>query len=195
MKTKITNQNQQSFIKTHWKFKYSHGGVLRQKRLGRKFRPLSKKEPIHLVFKARREHLREKSFRGLLSYRLSQKIIRRYAARFYVRIDQYSVQGDHIHLLIRCSTRFFYQAFFRVVAGQMAQRFRKEGLITIVTDTPGSPKLWLLRPFTRVVKGWRAYKIVRAYIQLNEKEVLGEIRYNKKRLVGLSAGEWAILWN
>jgi hypothetical protein len=51
-----------------------------------------------------------------------------------------------------------------------------------------------LRPFSRVIKGWKAYRIVKDYIQLNIKEALGEIRYNKRRLKGLSTSEWDILW-
>ncbi len=55
-------------------------------------------------------------------------------------------------------------------------------------------KLWKYRPFTRVVKSYRAYKTVRDYIQLNEKEAIGEIRYQKRRLKGLSSSEWEVLW-
>jgi hypothetical protein len=57
------------------------------------------------------------------------------------------------------------------------------------------PKLWKYRPFTRVVRGFRAYKIVRDYIQLNEKEATGEIRYSKQRLRGLLADELSRLWS
>ena len=152
----------------------SYGGSLRNPRRGRKFRPLSKTEPLHLVFKANRKALKEKSFRAPLSSRLIQTLIRRYAQRFHVRIDQFTIQGDHLHLLVRCSHRFFFQAFFRVLAGQIAQRFHKEGLLHLVTDTPknlkAKPKLWKFRPFSRVVRGLRAYRIVRDYIQLNEKK-------------------------
>lgn len=176
----------------------SHGGSLRQRRKGRKFRPLSKLEPLHLVLKARRQHLKENSFRGPRSYRLIQRIVQRYAKRFHIRVDQLSVQGDHLHLLIRCSRRFFFQAFFRVLAGQIAQRFQKEGLLRFMTDTPTSSsrraRLWKFRPFSRVIRGYRSYKIVRDYIHLNEQEARGVIRYNTRRLIGLSAGDWSLLW-
>ncbi|MEK6773255.1 MAG: hypothetical protein AABY64_04895 [Bdellovibrionota bacterium] len=99
------------------------------------------------------------------------------------------------------------QNFFRVFAGQIAQRFEQEGLVNfspnqtarkIMTDTPlpqNTPKkLWKHRPFTRVVKGRSAYTIVRNYIQLNEKEALGIIIYQKRRLKGLSTTEWELLW-
>lgn len=187
-----------SFISSHHKLKTSYGGTLRKKRLGRQQRPLSRKSPLHLVFKAHKSLLKEKSFRGHRSFSLCQRLIKRYARRFFVRIDQCSIQGDHIHLLIRCSERFFYQAFFRVLAGQIAQRLQKEGLLRLrdskrVTDTP--TKLWMHRPFSRVVVGFKGLVIIKNYIQLNEQEARGKIKYNSKRLAGLSADEWAVLWS
>ncbi len=56
-------------------------------------------------------------------------------------------------------------------------------------------KLWKFRPFTRVVRAFRDQIQVRNYIQLNEKEALGEIPYRKQRLRGLSAEEWERLWS
>lgn len=120
------------------------------------------------------------------------------------------MQADHIHLLIRTGRRSQFHHFFRVVAGQIAQRFEKEGCFTVVTDTPRSGKAgrnerelearvkekpWKHRPFSRVVRGWRAYVIVRNYIQLNEMEILGRIPYRKERLRGLSLWDWEILWS
>ena len=55
-------------------------------------------------------------------------------------------------------------------------------------------KLWMYRPYSRVVRGYKNNKIDRNYIQLNEKEALGEITYKKNRLRGLSKAEWEILW-
>jgi hypothetical protein len=75
-----------------------------------------------------------------------------------------------------------------------------------VTDTPAGisggdrksdkavTKLWQYRPFTRVVIGRRDFQGVQNYIQLNEKEALGEILYRKERLKGLSSAEWELLW-
>ena len=183
---------QLSLIQSLGKFQYNHGGVLRQKRRGRKHRPLSSKAAVHLVLKARREVLKESSFRGRKSFSLSQQILKKYARRFFVKIEQLSIQGDHIHLLIRCSRRSQFHAFFRVSAGQIAQVFQKQNLLSVgasVTDTPSAApaRLWKYRPFTRVVKSFTALKIVRNYIQLNEQEALGKIRYAKDRLKGLSS--------
>jgi putative transposase len=193
---------QQDFLKIHWQHRTSHGGALRNSRKGRKARPLNTKEPVHLVFKAHRSVLRY-GLRSPRSFSLVQRLIQRYAKKFYIKIEQVSIQQDHLHFLIRTSRRSFYQSFFRVLAGQIAQQFEKEGLLKAVTDTPGgtsgrvqkAQKLWKYRPFTRVIKGWKAYQTVRNYIQLNEKEALGEIPYRKQRLRGLSSAEWRLLWS
>ena len=191
-------KNQLTLIPANGKFQFNHGGILRQQRRGRKQRPLSSREPLHLVFKARRYVIKESSFRGRRSYMLCHAIIRKYSVKFFVKIEQVSIQGDHIHLLVRCSRRTHYQSFFRVVAGQIAQSFQKHGLLKSVTDTPNKPathrKLWMYRPFTRVVRSFRALKILRDYIQLNEQEALGLINYNVRRLAGLNSSEWQMLW-
>ena len=175
------------------KLNFSHGGELRKKRRGRGPRPLSAKEPLHVVFKVAPHRLRHKSFRAPQSFKSILEIIEKYAKHFAVKIEQLSVQNDHIHLLIRTSRRKHYHHFFRVVAGQIAQRFEKAGLLTgtlgvekltarvnLNQKVTGTPKLWKYRPFSRVVKGWKSYKIIRNYIQLNEKEALGAIKYQKK---------------
>jgi putative transposase len=195
---------QTRFEKTNWKHYLSHGGSLRQKRQGRGQRPLSTKEPLHLVLKVRRERLRSRSLRTGKSHALILKIMRRYAKRFWVKVEQVSIQGDHCHLLIRAPRRAKYHDFFRVFAGQIAQQFEREGMLrpqpqTRVTDAPPlgwqrGTGLWRYRPFSRVVRGYRAYRIVRDYIQLNECEALGLIPYRKLRLRGLSSSEWEILW-
>ena len=191
-KNKRTSK-QSCFFKTSSQHRFSYGGVLRNKRSGRGTRPLSTKEPLHLVFKVNREKLRHQSLRSPQGFALVSTIIKKYAGRFRVKIEQLSIQSNHIHALLRTSRRSQYQHFFRVVAGQIAQCFAKEGLLR--APVTGTLRLWQYRPFTRVVRGWKAYQTVRDYIQLNEKEVRGEIRYQKNRLRGLSSADWEALWS
>ncbi len=206
----MQKQQKFDFEKINWKFRFSHGGTLRNSRKGRGTRPLSCKEPIHLVIKANKECL----YGGLRSHRryfLIQKIVDRYGRKFFVKIEQISIQNDHVHFLIRASRRTQYQKFFKVVAGQIAQQFQKQGLLNFaknlecektVTATPRPnqksqqkvKKLWKYRPFTRVIRGWKSYQTTRSYIKLNEQEALGNIPYRKQRLRGLSAEEWELLW-
>lgn len=175
----------------------SYGGELRKKKLGRGQRPLSTKSPIHVVFKTRRIRLRHRSLRSPHCFKLINSVIRRYSRHFTVKVEQLSIQHDHLHMLIRTSRRRNYLDYFRVVAGQIAQCFEKEGLL--MTDTPltglsCNRSLWKHRPFSRVVVGAVGYRVIRNYIQLNEKEVLGKIPYRKTRLRGLSSADWALLW-
>lgn len=183
---------QLQFLDSHWKFRYHHGGLLRNKRRGRKARPLSTKAPLHLVFKTERKHL-QKGLRSPLGFFIIQKVIKKYAARFFVKVEQLSINHDHIHLLVRFTKRTQGLHFLRVVAGQIAQEFQKARFLK-VTDTPSTLKLWKYRPFTRVIQGFKSYQIVRDYIQLNEKEASGKIKYKPQRLRGLSLFDWEILW-
>ncbi len=59
-----------------------------------------------------------------------------------------------------------------------------------VTDTPN---VWKARPFTRVIRGWKAYRTAIFYVLLNRKEADGIIPYRKNRLKGLSSVEWELL--
>lgn len=195
-----------TFFKNRRPSKYSYGGELRKRRSGRNARPLSTKEAHHIVFKIKKENLRNKSFRHPKNFRLVQLLLNKYAKKFFVKIEQISFQHDHIHICARSSRRSHFHHFFRVFAGQIAQTMK-------VTDTPAvgpnknfsasanctvsngkKVSLWKWRPFTRIVKGYKNYCTLRNYIQLNEKEVTGVILYRKQRLKGLSPNEWKILW-
>lgn len=215
---------QNSFLKSKKENRYKHGGELRKKRAGRFQRPLSTKAPHHIVFKVNKLTLRHQSLRSIQGFALSQMIIKKYAKKFFVKVEQMTIQNDHIHMMIRTSRRSLFHNFFRVVAGQIAQKFEKEGLLRFidgtghsvkkngrvvlslpkkVTDTRASRKLkntkkklslWKHRPFSHLIKGYKAYKTVRDYIQLNEKEVTGAIPYRKERLRGLTKLERELLW-
>lgn len=184
---------QLSFTKTNWQHRHRHGRSLRNKRLGRSARPLSAKAPLHIVFKADKNHLR-RGLRSPLGFQICLKVIKKYSHKFHIKIESQAIFGDHIHLVIRLKKRSLAQSFLRVVAGQIAQIFEKEGFLRSVTDTPKA-KLWKHRPFTRIVFGWKALKTVIAYVRLNEKEAQGIIHYSKHRLKGLSSEEWELIWS
>jgi REP element-mobilizing transposase RayT len=217
------NQKQFSLFKTNRKHQFNYGGTLRNLRKGRGQRPLSCSEPLHLVFKLNKDRLKTKTLRSSRNFKLVNQIMQKYSQKFFIKIEQVSIQSDHIHCLLRTSRRSHFHYFFRVVAGQIAQQFenlellnsptpicpkslpavmpktllkmKKEEVQSSVTDTPRAAlRLWKYRPFSRVVRGYKAYLIVRDYIQLNEKEVMGVIRYSKNRLKGLSLGDWELLW-
>ncbi len=179
------------------KFQPAHGGDLRNKRSGRFSRPLSSRRSHHIVFKIIKSNLRNRSFRHPKNFITVQKILKKYAKMFNVKIEQISYQHDHIHIRARSERRSNYHYFFRVFTGQIAQQLK-------VTDTPDRKKnkagdfekivLWKTRPFTRIIKGLRHEITVRNYIQLNECEINGIIPYRKTRLRGLTVRDWIMLW-
>lgn len=190
--------NQQLFnsIETKWNHRCSYGGDLRKSARGRAARPLSTKDPIHLVLKINKSAVKG-GLRNPHVFRLMSVLIKRYALKFFVKVEQVSIQNDHVHLLIRSTRRSKLQSFFRVVPGQFAQNMtdppagandkNKQGKANVKT------KIWKHRPFTRIVKGFRAYQIVRNYIQLNECEANGR-PYSKTRLRGLTREQIRELW-
>ncbi|WP_413293010.1 transposase [Bdellovibrio sp. HCB185ZH] len=181
---------QQTFssLQTNWKYRYCHGGTLRKSSKGRRARPLSSKEPIHLVFKVNKTAVRG-GLRTPRTFSLINSLLKKYSRKFYVRVEQHSIQNDHIHILLRGGKRSQMQSFFRVLAGQFAQRLTD----TFDTKHEGE-KIWKHRPFSRVVKGYRPYRIVRDYIQLNEREAQGR-PYSKSRLRGLTQEQLTELWS
>ncbi|WP_413576992.1 transposase [Bdellovibrio sp. HCB290] len=180
--------NHQTPFNTRNVHRLSYGGDLRKSSFGRGSRPLSAKNPIHLVLKINKFAVRG-GLRNPHVFRLLNTLLKRYSLKFFVKIEQVSIQNDHVHILIRGGRRSKLQSFFRVVPGQFAQR---------LTDTPQRGredlKIWKHRPFTRVVKGHRAYKTVRNYIQLNECEANGR-PYSKNRLRGMSHEQIKELWS
>jgi len=179
---------QTAFVKTHWKHKLSYGGELRKSHHGRGARPLSSKRSLHLVFKINKTALR-RGLRHPESYKVVNEVIAKYRRKFFVKIESLSVQGDHIHLMVRCSKRSLFQAFFKVVSGQIAQR-----LTGTFRESYEGPRVWKYRPFSRVVEGFRAAIVLRNYIQLNECEARGERSYRKQRLKGMGPAQLAELW-
>ncbi len=185
----MKHSKQQTFssLKIPWQHRYCHGGTLRKSSKGRGVRPLSSRDPLHLVFKVNKSALKQ-GLRHPRTFALMNILLKKYSARFFVKIEQFSVQTDHVHLLIRGQRRAQVQSFLRVVAGQFVQ---------VLTDTffrkHDGVKIWKYRPFSRLIKGYKPYQTVRDYIQLNELEILGR-PYSKSRLRGLSQEQLRELW-
>ena len=85
---------------------------------------------LDLVFKINSEKLRHRSLRSNRGLPLVLAILKKYSVKFAIKIEQVSIQNDHLHALVRTSRRSHYVNFFRVVAGQIAQQFEKQGLLT-----------------------------------------------------------------
>jgi REP element-mobilizing transposase RayT len=136
-------------------------------------RPLSSRNPVHLVMRA--DISRSGS---LLKYRHKiDVLVRALAQKFGVRVYEYSVVGNHLHFVVLFGSRDSYRKWIRALAGMLAQALKIK---------------WTLRPYTRILNWGRAYKAAIFYVMQNHLEAVGVINYQprsrRKRLSGLRAG-------
>ena len=82
-------------------------------------RPLCTRETMHLV-------LRSTKAKGVWSFRHGsnagkvQKLTRKFAARYGVRIFSIANVGNHLHMEIKLSNRYTYRPFIRALTQQLA---------------------------------------------------------------------------
>lgn len=166
----------------------------------RSFRPLSTKHSLHITLKS--------DFaiggRCLLRHRkMIERMMRKAAYLFRVRVYNHAICGNHLHLLIKGNSREDLQNFFRVFAGHTAQNILRDyPLLPKELDKRrsfyegGAPqkgkravpckknrrKFWLLLIYSRAVTWGREYRTVRGYIEQNTLETLRIIAYTPRHL-------------
>ena len=153
----------------------AYGGVLLKTRKGRaKPRPLSTRETLHLV-------LRSTKAKGDWSFAKAQNrkkidgLLRKFAKKYGVKVLSYANVGNHLHFHVKLSNRYLYAPFIRALTGAIAmavtgtsrwKRLKREA----------KDRFWDYRPFTRVVKSFRAFLNLRDYIRINQLEGRGYSR-------------------
>ncbi|HAG90930.1 MAG TPA: hypothetical protein DCL41_03620, partial [Bdellovibrionales bacterium] len=124
------------------------GGSLQNSR--KEKRVLSKNRPIHLVLKARKRTLFEN--RDFIN-----RTLKRQVRTFNHKILSWSVQKNHIHILLRIYDRKSYVRFIRAFTGLIARKLGRG--------------IWKFRPYSRVLSWGREIENVSNYIFRNEMEV------------------------
>ena len=186
---------QQSFFQNS-KSKREHGGSLLLGRRRSK-RPLSVKEPLHLVLRS------DFAFgkRSLTKHRnLIERVIQKYSKRFRIRVYEKAIVTNHIHLLAKGQSRAEIANFFRVTAGQIAQEILKSFPI-LPSEKPvgggtstGRPEgrsggtrresentFWQTRIYSRILSWGREFKAVTTYVIQNSLEALGLVPYKPRK--------------
>jgi hypothetical protein len=150
------------------KTKSAYGGSLLKTRKGRAHgRPLSTRDSMHLVLRSTKAK-GEWSFRRQENYIKVDQLLKRFANKHAIKVLSYANVGNHLHLQIRLSKRQSYRPFIRGFTAALtmaitgASRWNKLGT-----------KFWDRRPFTRIVKSWRAVLNLRDYIFVNQLEGIG----------------------
>jgi len=147
-------------------YKKEFGGALLQGKR-KSARPLSTKQPIHVVLKSTHSRPFHPNSRKL------EKIFRTQAQKYGIKIYDLALNWSHIHALITIPSRQAYLAFIRTLTAAIVMAISKL--------TGQSLKgLFNLRPFTRILSWGREFASVRGYLELNQMEALGLILRSKK---------------
>ncbi len=110
-------------------------------------RSISLRGANHLVLKSLRPTLRR-------HYSEIRQVLRETQDRFGVKISALAVMGDHIHLVLRVSSRTQWANALRFLTGQLAQRI-------------AGAKLWRARAWSRPVQTHRDLWAVERYVASN----------------------------
>ena len=104
-----------------------------------------------------------------------EKLLLPLSKRYGIRLYRYSINSNHIHLLIRIPHRKDFQNFMRVLAGKIAQKITKA-----IKGKRFGKRFWM-PVFTRIVAWGKAFEIAVSYIELNTKEAIGLIPYTVRK--------------
>lgn len=164
------------------------GGSLSKKANGRGARPISSKDPMHLV-------LRSTKAKGKFSLghssnvRRVNEIIQKNCVKYGVKLIEYSNNFSHLHLLAKFPSRALYLRFIRSVTSSIAIAVSGANKLKALKEIFGAKGFWDFRPFTRIVKSFRGYKIARDYVVLNQLEAMGIVPKREGRLRDVETGE------
>ena len=119
-------------------------------------RPLSTKNPIHLVLKSD-----EKASFHPCNQEM-KNLIQDTASEFGIKIYDLALNWNHIHCLMKIPSRDSYVKFIRALTSRMKVKF-------------------ILRPFTRILSWGRDFKNALNYLLKNKMEAFGLKREPKKK--------------
>lgn len=145
-------------------------------------RPLSTKEPIHLVLKSE-QAIGPRSMLRPHNAKKIEVIVRYHAKASGITIYQLVNVGNHLHIVLRITNLFLYDRFIRSVTGLIARhvtnRERGEGRKFLslaqlmktesrgLTAQSDSRRFWQARPFTRLIAWGRDYTYIKNYMDKN----------------------------
>ena len=167
------------------KYSKEHGGSLavRKRRIRR---PLSIKCSHHVTLKSHHAI----GGRCLLKHRkIIVSTMKKASWLFKVRVYEYAVASNHLHLLVKGPDRESIQNFFRVFAGHTAQRILKLCPLGPVAGgafphpigcKKNQRKFWGFLIYSRVVTWGHEYSAVRRYIERNALEAIHLIAYQPR---------------
>lgn len=177
-------KSKQLILIKNTKLKKAHGGSLAVNKRRSK-RPLNLKQSHHVTMKSHHAIGSRSLFRHK---KMILRLIKHNAQKFQIKVYEYAIQGNHLHVLVKAKTRFGLQNFFRVVAGHIAQKILKEFPKKPAQAGGASAdrrkgclknqrKFWSYLVYSRIVSWGREFTWVSEYIQKNTLELDRMIAY------------------
>jgi len=159
------------------KLPLAYGGELRNTRAGRAHgRPLDTKNSMHLVLRSSKAKGRW-SFLHPKNKNRIKDILNRFALKWGVDIYSVANVGNHLHIHMKLYNRHTYRPFIRAVTAAIAMAVtgasRWKPLKAQDANSNSGRQFWDYRPYTRVVRSFRAILNMRDYIQINKLEGYG----------------------
>ncbi len=139
-------------------------------------RPLSFKNPIHLVL---RSSLAKGSFSLLKCDKSIRNIFIKQSKKFGVKVYRFANAGNHLHLIILPRSRDAYRSFIRSVTGLVARL-----VLGIQRGNSKKARFWDKRPFTRVASWGKDFQGLCNYLLRNTLEAIGFIPYKPRKIRG-----------
>jgi REP element-mobilizing transposase RayT len=99
-----------------------------------------------------------------------KRIISKFSQKYGIKILSMANVGNHLHFQIKLSNRNTFKPFIRAVTSAIAMAVTG---VSKWNKLKEKLKFWDRRPFTRVVKGFKAYLNLRDYIEINKLEGFG----------------------
>lgn len=143
----------------------------------KKIRPFNRKQALHVTMHSSQAK-GAWSFLRYENYFMILDLIERLRIRFQITVEEQSINGNHLHLLLRANDKRALSGFLRALSGLIVRQ---------ITRTERGQKLlqkfWDQRPFSRIVAFGRDFRGVVKYIKMNINESIGDLslgRYFKK---------------
>jgi REP element-mobilizing transposase RayT len=157
-------------------FTHGFGGSLLKKSHAKTARPFKRNHATHIVLRSTKAR-GENSFLNHVKWINLQ--IKNISAACGVKIERHENVGNHLHILIRSSRRESQRAFLRGITGTIARKFTgaKKGM-------QKGQKFWDALPFSRVIVGNQAYRIIQDYFNKNRIEAIGFSFFVKEQIYG-----------
>jgi REP element-mobilizing transposase RayT len=146
-------------------FANGFGGSLLKNSHAKTARPFKKNLPIHIVLRSSKARGKQ-SLLNCAPWVAQQ--LKTIAKKTGVKLERFENVGNHIHILLRATRRQSLRAFLRGITSTIARKITgaKRG-------NELKEKFWDARPFSRLIKGFKAYRIAQDYLNKNRIEAIG----------------------